>query len=383
MANAYVLASSQAVYEGQRSADPDQRVFILTRSAFAGVQRYASAAWSGDVSADWDTLRRQVPAGLNMALSGVPWWTTDIGGFTVRRKWSRPDPRPEDVEEWRELVTRWFQFGTFCPLLRVHGQFPNREMWFFGGDEKHRAYETQLAFDRLRYRMLPYAYTVAADVTRRHATIMRPLVMDFRNDPEALAISDQFLFGPALLVNPVTSPGTTRRTVYLPRRHSDDAGGAGAGWYDFWTGAHLEGGQRVDAPAPYESIPIYVKGGSILPMGPELQYTDEKAADPLTIWVYTGADAAFELYEDDGVTYGYEKGASSTIPLRWDEKAGTLTLGERTGGYPEMLKAREARVVFVSKDAPLGHTPGPPGAQVVRYEGKAVVVARPGPATRR
>jgi alpha-D-xyloside xylohydrolase len=378
MANAYVLPSSQAVYEGQRSADPDKRVFILTRSAFAGVQRYASAAWSGDVSADWDTLRRQIPAGLNMALSGVPWWTTDIGGFTVRRKWSRPDPRPEDVEEWRELVTRWFQFGTFCPLLRVHGEFPNREMWFFGGDEKHRAYETQLAFDRLRYRMQPYSYSVAADVTRRHGSILRPLVMDFREDPETLGIGDQFLFGPSLLVNPVTSPGATRRAVYLPRRHSDDAGGAGAGWYDFWTGTHLEGGQRIDAPAPYESLPVYVKGGSILPMGPELQYTGEKPADPLTVWVYTGADAAFELYEDDGVTYGYEKGAFSTIPLRWDEKAGTLTLGERTGEYPGMLTKREVRVVFVARDARVGHSPEPPAARVVRYEGAAVVVQRPG-----
>ncbi|HSD65333.1 MAG TPA: TIM-barrel domain-containing protein, partial [Vicinamibacteria bacterium] len=247
MANAYVLVGSQAVYEGQRSADPDKRVFILTRSAFAGAQRYASAAWSGDITSDWDTLRRQIPAGLNMALSGIPWWTTDIGGFAVPRKWARPDPRPQDVEEWRELVTRWFQFGTFCPLLRVHGQPPYREMWFFGADEKHRAYETQLAFDRLRYRMQPYAYTVAADVTRRHGSIMRPLVMDFRDDPAALDVADQFLFGPSLLVSPVTSPGATHRSVYLPRRHSDDAGGAGAGWYDFWTGAHLEGGLRIDA----------------------------------------------------------------------------------------------------------------------------------------
>jgi alpha-D-xyloside xylohydrolase len=379
MANAYVLASSQAVYEGQRSADRDKRVFILTRSAFAGAQRYASAAWSGDITADWDTLRRQIPAGLNMALSGIPWWTTDIGGFAVPRKWARPDPRPEDVEEWRELVTRWFQFGAFCPLLRVHGQSPNREMWFFGGDEEHRAYETQLAFDKLRYRMQPYAYTVAADVTRSHGSIMRPLVMDFRNDPRTLGIGDQFLFGPSLLVNPVTSRGATRRSVYLPRRHSDDAGGAGAGWYDFWTGTHLQGGERIDAPAPYESIPIYVKGGSILPMGPELQYTGEKPADPLTVWVYTGADASFDLYEDDGVTYGYEKGASSTIPLRWDEKAGTLTLGEREGGHPGMTRSREVRVVFVAKGAPVGHSPEPKPVHVVRYDGDTVVVKRPGP----
>jgi len=365
MANAYVLPSSQAVYEGQRAADPDKRVFILTRSAFAGSQRYAAATWSGDIAADWAALRAQVPAGLNMALSGIPWWTTDVGGFTVRRKWSGPNPRPEDVEEWRELATRWFQFGTFCPLLRVHGQFPNREMWFFGGDEGHKAYKTQLAFDQLRYRLLPYTYSLAAGVTRRHAAIMRPLVMDFREDPEVLGIGDQFLFGPSLLVNPVTAQGVSRRGVYLPR---------GAAWYDFWTGAHHEGGRRVDAPAPYESMPLYVKAGSILPMGPELQYTAEKPADPLTLWVYTGADADFELYEDDGVSYGYEKGAFATIPLRWDEKTGTLTVGERAGSFPGMLATRELRVVFVSKTAAVPHSPAPSAARAVKYEGRALEV---------
>jgi alpha-D-xyloside xylohydrolase len=363
MANAYVLANSQAVYEGQRRADPDTRVFILTRSAFAGVQRYASAVWSGDVSADWASLRAQIPAGLNMALSGVPWWTTDTGGFTVRRKWSRPDPAPEDVEEWRELVTRWFQFSTFCPLLRVHGQFPHREMWSFGG-EGHKAYKTQLAFDRLRYRMLPYAYSLAADVTRRHATLMRPLVMDFRDDPEVLAIGDQFLFGPALLVSPVTAPGATRRPVYLPR----------GGWYDFWTGAYFGGGRRIDAPAPYESLPLHVRAGSILAMGPELQFTGEKPADPVTLWVYAGRDASFELYEDDGVSYAYEKGAFATIPVLWDEASGMLAVGERTGAFPGMPASREFRAVLVAPDRPLGHAPAPPAAIPVRYEGRAVRV---------
>jgi alpha-D-xyloside xylohydrolase len=367
MANAFALVNSQAVYEGQRAADPDKRVFILTRSAFAGVQRYASATWSGDVSADWDSLRKQIPAGLNFALSGVPWWTTDVGGFTVRRKWAAPDPRPEHVEEWRELVTRWFQFGTFCPLLRVHGQFPNREMWFFG-DESHRAYKTQLAFDQLRYRMLPYAYSLAADVTRRHATIMRPLVMDFREDPEVLGIGDQFLFGPSLLVNPVTAPGVTRRPVYLPR---------GASWYDFWTGVHHEGGRRIDASAPYESLPLYVRAGSILPMGPELQHSGEKPADPLTLWVYTGADAAFELYEDDGVSYGDEQGAFATIPLRWEEASGTLSIGVRTGSFQGMVTARELRVVFVSRATAVGHSPLPGAARSVRYDGRPVEIRLP------
>jgi alpha-D-xyloside xylohydrolase len=376
MANAFALYNSMAVYDGQRSAAPDQRVVILTRSAFAGTQRYASATWSGDVSADWDSLRKQIPAGLNMALSGIPWWTTDIGGFTVRRKWAAQQPKPEHVEEWRELSTRWLQFGTFCPLMRSHGQFPLREMWNFGGDEKHKAFTTMLAFDQLRYRLLPYIYSINGDVTRRNAAVMRPLVMDFREDKAALDIADQYLFGPSLLVNPVTRPGATSRSVYLPRRHDDDAGGAGAGWYDFWTGKAQEGGQRIEAPAPYESIPVYVKGGSILPMGPEIQYTAQKA-DPVTLWVYTGADAAFELYEDDGLTYGYEKGAFATIPIAWDEKAGTLTIGARTGSFPGMQAAREFRVVFVSKDKPVGHSATPAVAATLRYEGAPVSTRKP------
>jgi alpha-D-xyloside xylohydrolase len=367
VANAYALASSQAVYEGQRSTSPDQRVFILTRSAFAGIQRYASATWSGDVAADWDSLRKQIPAGLNFALSGIPWWTTDIGGFAVRRRWAGKDPGPEAVEEWRELNTRWLQFATFTPLMRSHGQYPPREMWYFGNPGE-RAYDTQLAFDRLRYRMLPYTYSLAAGVSRLDGTIMRPLVMDFRDDPQVLGIGDQFLFGPALLVNPVHVRGATQREVYLPD---------GADWYDFWTGAFLAGGRRIAAPAPYESLPVYARAGSIVPMGPELQYTDEKPADPLTLWVYAGADAAFEIYEDDGVSYGYERGAFSTIPLRWDESSATLTIGVRHGSFPGMLGEREIRAVFVSPDAPVGHAPSVVGATTVAYAGDEVTVAAP------
>jgi alpha-D-xyloside xylohydrolase len=247
----------------------------------------------------------------------------------------------------------------------VHGQFPNREMWFFG-DESHRAYKTQLAFDRLRYRMLPYNYTLAADVTRRHRTILRPLVMDFGADPRTLDIADQYLYGPALLVSPVTRPGATQRPVYLP---------AGADWYDFWTGTQLSGGQTIDAPAPFESIPLHVRAGSILPMGPELQYTGELPADPLTVWVYTGRDAAFELYEDDGVSYAYEKGVFATIPLRYDEASGTLTIGRRTGAYPGMPGTRTLRVVFVSKDRAVGHQPSPAGARELRYDGSEQTVS--------
>ncbi|MBN2371174.1 MAG: DUF5110 domain-containing protein [Vicinamibacteria bacterium] len=364
MANAFALVSSQAVYEGQRGVAPDRRVFILTRSAFAGIQRYASATWSGDVSSDWTALAKQVPAGLNFSLSGIPYWTVDIGGFAAPPKWSRPDSKPEDVEEWRELFTRWFQFGTFCPLFRVHGQFPHREMWFFG-DENHRAYRTQLEFDRLRYRMLPYIYSLGSRVTRRHDTIMRALVMDFRDDSNVLDIGDQYMFGPALLVNPVTRKGAESREVYLPKI---------ADWYDFWTGKRLEGGQTINAFAPYEFLPVYVRAGSILPMGPELQHTEEKPADPITLWVYEGADASFELYEDEGVNYNYERDVSATIPLIWDEENRTLTIGARAGSFPGMLEERTFRVVFVSSDQPLGHTAEPKTSHVVRYDGRETVI---------
>jgi alpha-D-xyloside xylohydrolase len=363
MANAFALVNSQAVYEGQRSVAPDQRVFILTRSAFAGMQRYASATWSGDVSADWASLREQIPAGLNMSIAGVPWWTSDVGGYTVPKRWSGPNPKPEDVEEWREFVTRWFQFSTFCPLLRVHGKPPFREMWNFG-DANHPAFKSQLAFDKLRYRMLPYTYSVAASVTHAHAAIIRPLVMDFREDPEVVSLAGEYLFGPSLLVSPVTTHGVTRQSVYLPR---------GVAWYDFWTGEHHEGGRRIDTAAGLDILPLFVRAGSIVPMGPELQYTAEKPADPLTLWVYTGAPARFDIYEDDGVTYGYEKGAFATIPVSWDEAAGTLTIGPRAGDFPGLLKSRELQVVFVSKGKPTGHSPSPK-AQAVHYDGSAVVV---------
>ncbi|MEO8361646.1 MAG: DUF5110 domain-containing protein, partial [Vicinamibacteria bacterium] len=261
-------------------------------------------------------------------------------------------------------VTRWFQFSTFCPLLRVHGKPPFREMWYFGADEGHRAYKTQLAFDRLRYRMLPYTYSVAAGVTHQNGSVMRPLVMDFRDDPEVLNVGDEYLFGPSMLVSPVYVAKATHRSVYLPR----------AGWYDFWTGRHQQGGRRIEAAAPFESMPLYVRAGSILPMGPELQYADEKPADPITLWIYTGADTTFDLYEDDGVTYGYEKGASATIPLHWNEATATLTIGDRIGRFPGMLASREFRVVFVSPRKAVGHSESPAGAESVRYEGKSVTL---------
>ncbi len=362
--NAYSLVNSQGIYEGQRKAAPDQRVFVLTRSAYAGQQRYAAATWSGDVTSTWTALRQQVAGGLGFSLSGIPYWTVDIGGFSVPGRFSRKDPLPEDAEEWRELNTRWFQYGTFLPLTRVHGEVPKREMWEMGG-ESHPAYQAHLKFDRLRYRMLPYVYSLAGGVTHESGTFLRPLVMDFPSDAAARRVADQYLFGPAFLVSPVTEHKARRRGVVLP---------LGASWYDFWTGAMIAGGQAIDAPAPYDAMPVHVRAGSIVPFGPELQWTGEKPADPVTLFVYAGADGAFTLYEDDGLTYGYEKGAFSRIPLRWNDATATLTIGQRRGSFPGMLASRTFEVVVVGKTKPVGFSFEPKADRTVRYDGAEVVV---------
>jgi len=362
--NAYSLLTSQAVYDGQRAAKPGQRVFILTRSGFAGQQRYAATTWSGDISSTWTAFRKQIPAGLSFSLSGIPYWTLDVGGFSVPGRFAKNPQSPEDAEEWRELNTRWFQYGTFLPILRAHGQSPHREMWTMGG-ESSPTYETQLKFDRLRYRLLPYVYSLAGAVAHDAGTMLRPLVMDFRDDPRSRDVVDQYLFGPAFLVSPVTHYKARSRSVYLP---------AGAGWYDFWTGTAAGGGQAVDAPAPFDQMPVHVRAGAIVPFGPELQYTGEKPADPVTLFVYTGADGRFSLYEDDGLTYGYEKGAFSRIPLRWDEAARTLHIGAREGSFPGMLAERSFEVVFVGKDKVVPFSFTPRADKTVAYRGQAVAV---------
>ena len=362
MLNAYSLVNSKSVYQGQRSAAPDQRVFILTRSAFAGQQRYGAAVWSGDITSTWTALRQQIPAGLGLSLSGLPYWTMDIGGFSVPARFAAKKPAAADVEEWRELNTRWFQFGTFVPLLRVHGEAPAREMWELGG-ESHPAYQTELKFDRIRYRLLPYLYSLAGAVTHAGGTILRPLAMDFRTDKQALEVSDQYLFGPAFLVSPVTTYKARTRSVYLP---------VAPLWYDFWTGGEFAGGQTIEAPAPYESMPIHVKAGAIVPTGPELAYTDEKPADPIVLWVYAGADGAFTLYEDDGLTYGYEQGACARIPIRWKEATRTLSIGKREGSFAGMLKERTFDVVLVTKGKPVGFSFEPKPDKTIRYDGAPV-----------
>jgi len=361
--NAFPLVNSEAIYEGQRAAAPDQRVFELTRSGFAGQQRYATASWSGDITSTWTAMRKQIPAGLGFALSGVPYWTLDCGGFVVPSRYV-VKPTPEDLDEWRELNTRWFEYATFLPILRVHGQAPRREMWEFGGDASP-AYQAQLKFDRLRYRLLPYLYSLAGAVTQRSGTILRPLVMDFGADARARDIGDEYMFGPALLVSPVVTYKARARDVYLPT--------TAGGWYSLWTGAAAPAGS-MSAPAPFDAIPVYVRAGSIVPFGPELQYTNEKPADPITVFVYTGADGVFTLYEDDGASYGYEHGMFARIELRWDEARRTLTIGERQGSFPGMLEHRTLRVVFVSPHRLVPFSFQPAIDKTVRYDGRTIEI---------
>jgi alpha-D-xyloside xylohydrolase len=362
--NAYALYNSEAVYDGQRSSAPNQRVFILTRSGFAGTQRYASATWSGDITSTWSSMSKQIPAGLGFSLSGIPYWTQDVGGYTMQQKFSAHTTKPEDDEEWRELNARWFEFGVFTPLLRVHGELRPREMWNIAADS-HPAYQAELKSDRLRYRMLPYIYTLAGEVTHHAGTMLRPLVMDFAADKLARDLPDEYMFGPAFLVAPVTAYKARTRSVYLPKSE---------GWYDFWTGKSAAPGTRIDAPAPHDAIPVFVKAGAIVPFGPELQYTGEKPADPLTVYVYSGTNGAFNLYEDQGVTYDYEKGAFTQIPMQWNEATGILTVGRRQGSFPEMLRERDIKVVLVSKDKAVGFSFDATPVKSVHYTGEAVDV---------
>jgi alpha-D-xyloside xylohydrolase len=359
-ANIFPLMTTKAVYEGQRSASDQKRVFILSRSAFAGAQRNSVTAWSGDVLSDWLSFKRQIPAGLNFSVSGLPYWTTDIGGFIGNPLGSPSDPA------FRELFIRWFQFGAFSPVFRVHGTRSNpdeNELWSYGPE----AQKILVQYDNLRYRLLPYIYSLAWKTTSEAYTPMRPLVMDFRTDVNAQNIGDQFMYGPAILVNPVTEPGATERHMYLPKGK----------WYDFWTGAVNvagESGRFIDAVAPLDRMPLYVRAGSIVPMGPEEEYSNQKPADPVELRVYPGADADFTLYEDEGDTYNYEKGQYATIPIHWSDSTQKLTLGDRKGSFPGMLEKRTFNFVLVREDHGAGVEPAV-AAQSVPYSGTKVQVS--------
>ena len=344
--NAYALVNADAIYNGQRGVDPDKRVFLLTRSGFAGLQRYSTATWSGDIATRWEDMKAQISAGLNFAVSGIPYWTMDIGGFCVenryvaaQQEWERTGKENADYKEWRELNTRWFQFGAFCPLYRAHGQFPFREPWEIA-PEGHPAYESIVYYTKLRYRLMPYIYSLAGMTYFKDYTIMRPLVMDFMADANVLNVSDTYMFGPAFMAAPVYEYGARTRDIYFPECE---------GWYDFYTGRYQEGGVRKTVDAPYGRMPLYVRAGSVVPFGPDMQWSDEKPADVIDLYVYQGADGSFTLYEDENVNYNYEKGAYAMIDFSYDDKMKLLTIEERKGEFPGMLDERTFNIIPVSK----------------------------------
>ena len=377
--NAYSIVNADAIYNGQRSVNPNQRVFLLTRSGFAGEQRYSTATWSGDIGTRWEDMRAQMTAGLNYSMSGLPFWGMDQGGFCVENRYAaaqqlfdKSGVENEDLKEWRELQARWSQFGTFIPLFRVHGQWPLREIWNIAPDN-HPAYKSFVYYDKLRYRLMPYLYSMAGWVHTKDYTMMRGLVMDFNGDAEIYNIKDQWMFGPALMACPVGYYKARNRSVYFPKQ---------SGWYDLYSGekiidaedtSHLSS-RRLVVDAPYERIPVYVREGSIIPYGPEMQYSDERPADNITLYVYAGRNGEFQLYEDEGTNYNYEKGKFATIDITYDDAAKTLTFGKRNGSFNGMLKERNFRIVYVTADQPRPLDFEPQNVPVVNYKGNQVVV---------
>jgi len=367
--NTYSLEHTKGLYKGWRNDIPGKRAFFLVRQAFAGQQRNATTLWSSDVTTTFRALKSQVPQGINACISGMPYWTSDIGGYISRTS-------PEGIPDWsdpqyRELFTRWFQFGAFCPIFRIHGK-GERALFSKNWDDKTKA--TLLKFDKLRYRLLPYIYSLAGRVTQENYTMMRALTFDFRSDPNVYGIPDQYMFGPAFLVNPViqklytganaTSSEKTRK-VYLP---------ASSKWYNFWTGEVLNGDQTIDAPAPINILPLYVKAGSIIPMGPDMEYATQKAAKNIELRIYPGADGTFKFYEDENDNYNYEKGQYATFTLTWKNAAHQLVISDTKGNFPGMLKNRTFNVVLVNGEHGSGTLITAKADRVVKYAGKKLVV---------
>jgi len=351
----YPLFVSQAVYEGQREASSDKRVCILTRSAFLGQQRYGVINWSGDIGGTWDTFKRQIVAGLNFTISGLPYWTTDIGGFF------RPGRTQYTDEKYQELLTRWYQWGAFNPIFRIHGYMTETEPWKYGQTVEENMHKML----NLRYRLLPYIYSEAWQVTKNGSTLMRPMVMDFNGDLAAVNAQFQFMFGKNLLIAPITEPNTTVWNVYLPKS---------ASWFDFWSGTSYQGGQTINTGAPLDKIPVFVKAGSILPVGPAIQYANEKKSENLEIRIYQGANGQFTLYDDEGDNYNYETGAFSTITFNWDNAKKTLTIGDRKGTFSGMPDARKFSIVLVGKDKGAGIDKVDIPDKEITYSGKNVMV---------
>lgn len=384
--NAYSLLHSQGIYEGQRSVTSEKRVVNLTRSHFPGQQRYSTIVWSGDTTATWETLRKQLAGGLNLVVTGNPKWTFDIGAFFVGRKpelwfWDGDFPQGCEDEGYRELYVRWFQFGAFLPMFRAHGTDAPREIWRFGqpGD---LTYDTLVKFDFLRYRLLPYIYSLAGWETHRAYTMLRMLAFDFRHDPNVYNITDQFMFGPALLVCPVTEPmyygpdstglegiKKTRR-VYLP---------AGCDWYDFWTGKRYQGGQAITADAPLDILPLFVKAGSIIPLCPKIQHVAEQPDAAYELRIYPGADGRFDLYEDEGDSYRYEQGAFAWTGMTWNEQTKTITFDERLGQFDGQITQREYQVVLVREGHGVGLEPTSDVDETIQYNGQTVGARFPRP----
>ena len=348
--NAYSLVNAESIYNGQRGVDNDKRVFLLTRSGFAGIQRYSTAVWSGDIGTRWEDMKAQISAGLNFALSGIPYWTMDIGGFCVERRYEnaqriydKTGVENEDLKEWRELNNRWHQFGAFVPLFRSHGQFPYREI-FNIAPENHPAYQSMLYYNKLRYRLMPYIYSLAGMTWFNDYTMMRALVMDFPGDNNVINISDQYMFGPAIMACPVYEYKARSREVYFPSNE---------GWYNLFTGDFIEGGQTLMVDAPYDKIPLYASAGSIIPYGPEMMHSNEKQAEEITLYVYAGKDGSFTLYEDEGVNYNYENGEFANITFIFNDADKTLEIGDRQGDFAGMLKERTFNIVYVNESNPV------------------------------
>lgn len=376
--NAFPLMTVGGVYDHQRSVTQSKRVFILTRSAFAGQQRYGANTWSGDVVASWKTLRNQISAGLNFSLTGIPYWNSDIGGFFL---WDFK--KKLDDPEYRELYARWVQFGAFCPMMRSHGADAPREICQFG-EKGGKVYDAIEKYINLRYRLLPYIYSASWDVTANHSTMMRALMMDFVQDKNTWDINDQYLFGKSIMVSPVTNAmyikpvvngrdtsnaedfGTLKtKQTYLPE---------GVDWYDFWTGEKLEGGVTVKKETPIDIMPIYVKAGSIIPMGPLVQYAEEKKWDSLEIRIYPGANGKFVLYEDENDNYNYEKGLYSTILFEWSDKNQTLTIHDKIGTFPGMLQNRIFNIIKVEGKKSTMVQSGGSADRTIEYTGKKMML---------
>ncbi|MBO7466940.1 MAG: DUF5110 domain-containing protein [Bacteroidaceae bacterium] len=376
--NAFPLMTNKGIYDHQRATKGNtKRSMQMTRSGTFGIQHYGTLCWSGDVNASWNEMKNQVPSGLNFSLCGIPFWNTDLGGFFT---WDYAnDPHNPALQE---LYTRWFQWGTFMPLMRNHCSSPMVSELFNFGEKGDWAYDAMVDAVRLRYRLLPYIYSLAGATVQHSGTIMRPFVMDFPRDKRAIRLNDEYMFGPALLVKPVTDPLYTWKdernrgheifpdvskaaapvNVYLPE---------GTRWYDFFTSAPAEGGRQIMRPCPISEIPVYVRAGSILPLGPDVQYSSEKPWDDLEVRVYAGADGSFILYEDEGDNYNYERGLFTEIPFRWDEGNHTLTIGARQGQYKGMLQQRTFRVQLI--DGTRRNTP----AHTVQYDGTEQTITLP------